>query len=878
MKDFLKKYRKYALGAYFLLCVFYCIVKIAIPEETTIGQGLENLGRRQIVERTAYLNEGDLLSFTLPVEENPLTSIGFYLNTDQLVLDGKLNLKVMDEETKEVLAHSQILLQNIEVDQFVQTTVDHYTGEKVLVELSVEDCLQGPRFWLNSTTQTDAETWYNGEKIQNPLVYNAGFSVMTRNIKDAVVTALILGLFGVILTLITGEQKKEKLKTAPAVFETVKRFYSRYRLLFGGLLTAGIVAALFFYVYDTQIRIVMNTTERAEIISASSTEEAEILTFSESEDEIVQIVKCKEETLTGLGVMISVPEGAVPMGTLAARVTDLNSGEVLSENMLDMANAIDGEYINFLFTHEVNDGAAHSFEIRLTPSEELKATELGIYTNEEGDLLTQVHKYFNIFLKKYFFFMFVAAELFAVLFYWMVFVKKCKVETTVLVSLLFLGLIYNFLLLPYMAPDERTHIDMTYRYSNDLLGIPYTGNEVTLAKRVDDTKIELVENPALSNYYIVFNELLQGVQDDSLVITNTTANTYAPIFVYLPAVLGMTLARLLGFGSIAMLMLARWCNLAFFAVCVWWCMKKLPFGKMALAVIALFPMTIQQCNSFSYDAVITSILFLFSTYIICMTYEDKPIKISDAAIVSVLSGLLVYGKSGVYLPVCLAALLIPTKKFGCLWKKLAAAGSLMGIAMLSYINRNSGTVTQVMATTAETSAVGATAGNAVSMGYTVGFFLQNPWKLIQMLCNTVADKSEFYLESIVGQKMGWVEIEISRVIFVGFLVLFMISMLKVRGEKQYVTSGQKWWISIVCLLSAGMILMGMLLTWTPFGHVSIEGVQGRYFTPLLLLLSLAGRNNIVLLNDNKDRGIFCGGMVLQLLAVIYLIKALVIVA
>ena len=878
MKDFLKKYRKYALGAYFLLCVFYGIVKIAIPEETTIGQGLENLGRRQIVERTTYLNEGDLLSFTLPVEENPLTSIGFYLNTDQLVLDGKLNLKVMDEKTKEVLAHSQILLQDIEVDQFVQTTVDHYTGEKVLVELFVEDCLQGPRFWLNSTTQTGAETWYNGEKIQNPLVYNAGFSVMTRNVKDAVVTALILGLFGVILTLITGEQKKEKLKTAPAVLKTVKRFYSRYRLHFGGLLTAGIVAVLFFYVYDTQIRIVMNTTERAEVISASSTEEPEILTFSESEDEIVQIVKCKEETLTGLGVMISVPEGAVPTGTLSARVTDLNSGEVLSENMLDMANAIDGEYINFLFTHEVNDGAAHSFEIRLTPSEELKATELGIYTNEEGNLLTQVHKYFNIFLKKYFFFMFVAAELFAVLFYWMGFVKKCKVETTVLVSLLFLGLIYNFLLLPYMAPDERTHIDMTYRYSNDLLGIPYTGNEVTLAKRVDDTKIELVENPTLSNYYIVFNELLQGVQDDSLVITNTTANTYAPIFVYLPAVLGMTLARLLGFGSIAMLMLARWCNLAFFAVCVWWCMKKLPFGKMALAVIALFPMTIQQCNSFSYDAVITSILFLFSTYIICMTYEDKPIKISDAAIVSVLSGLLVYGKSGVYLPVCLAALLIPTKKFGCLWKKLAAAGSLMGIAMLSYINRNSGTVTQVMATTAETSAVGATAGNAVSMGYTVGFFLQNPWKLIQMLCNTVADKSEFYLESIVGQKMGWVEIEISRVIFVGFLVLFMISMLKVRGEKQYVTSGQKWWISIVCLLSAGMILMGMLLTWTPYGHVSIEGVQGRYFTPLLLLLSLAGRNNIVLLNDNKDRGIFCGGMVLQLLAVIYLIKALIIVA
>ncbi|MBQ8857624.1 MAG: DUF2142 domain-containing protein [Lachnospiraceae bacterium] len=875
MLEMLKKYRKYVLGAYFLLCVIYCVVKIAIPVETTVGEGLENLGRRQIVERTAYLNEGDTISFTLPVESKTLTSIGFYLNTDQLVLDGKLNIRVLEESSGKELVSSSILMNEIEVDQFVQTTVDHYTGGNVLVELTVDDCEQGPRFWLNSTTETAAKSWYNGDEMKYPLVYNAGFSVMTREIKSAVVGTMMAILLGVVVLLATGESKKEKNLNNPAFLEKIGAFYKKYRLVFGGMLVIGIVAVLFFYVYDTQIRIVMNTTEREQIISAS---EPETLLFSEAENEIIQLVKCEEETLTGLGVQLYVPENAELKGTLAGTVTDLTTGEVLSENVLDMSGAIDGEYINFLFTHEVTDTKAHTFEIKLTPSEELQDTELGIYTTEKGELTTQVHKYFNIFLKKYFFFMFVAAELFAMLFYWMVFIKKCKIETTVFVSLLFLGLIYNFLLLPYMSPDERTHIDMTYRYSNDLLGIEYTGSDITIAKRMDDTEVELLENPSLSNYYTVYNHVFEGVKDDSLVVTNSTANTYAPIFVYLPAVVGMTMARLLGFGTIPMLMLARWCNLAFFAACIWWCMKKLPFGKMALAVIALFPMTIQQCNSFSYDAVITSVLFLFSTYIICMTYEDKPLKGTDVAIVSVLSALLVYGKSGVYLPVCLAALLIPTKKFGTLWKKLAAAGSLMGIALLSYINRNSGTVTQVLSTTAETSAVGATAGNAVDMGYTVGYFLQNPWKLIQMLANTVADKTEFYLESIVGQKMGWVEIEISRVVFIGFLVLFLISMLKVRGEKQYVTGGQKWWISIVCLLSAGMILMGMLLTWTPFGYVSIEGVQGRYFTPLLLLLSLLGRNRTILLNENKDRAIFCGGMILQLLAVIYLIKALIVVA
>lgn len=875
MLESLKKYRKYVFGAYFLLCVLFCAVRIAIPAETTVGEGLQDLGRRQIVERTSYLNEGDKISFALPVESKTLTSIGFYLNTDKLVLDGKLNLTVTDKETGEVLAHSAVLLDEIETDQFVQTAVDHYTGGTVLVELTVEDCSQGPRFWLNSTTKTEAQSWYNGRRIDHPLVYNAGFSVMTRDVKGAVVTTLIALLFGLILFLVTEKNEKEKYRTPLECPEKIKKFYEKNKCLLGGLLIVGIVAALFFYVYDTQIKIVMNTTEREQIISAG---EPEILQFSDAEGEIVWRITCKEETLTGLGVQLCVPEEAAGSGMLFGTVKELSTGEILSENSMDMGEAIDGEYMNFLFTHPVADGRSHTYEIRLTPSEELRKTELGIYTTEEGEPLTQVHKYFHIYLKKYFFAMFLGAELFAVLFWWMVFVKKCRIETTTLVSLLFLGLLYNFLLLPYMSPDERTHIDMTYRYSNELLGIEGTGSEITIAKRVDDTKLELLETPELSNYYTVYHHLFERVQDDSLVVTNSAINTYAPIFVYLPAVLGMTAARLLGLGTIPMLLLARWCNLAFFALCVWWCMKKLPFGKMALAVIALFPMTIQQCNSFSYDSVITSVVFLFTTYVLCLTYEEKPITISDAAILSVLSALLVYGKSGVYLPVCLALLLIPARKFGAVWKKYVTAGSLMGIGLLSYINRNSGTVTQVLTTTAETSAVGAAAGNAVDMGYTVGYFLQNPWKLIQMLANTVMDKGEFYLESIVGQKMGWIDVEISRIVVTGFLILFLFSMFKVRGEKQYVTGGQKWWIAIVCLLSTGMILMGMLLTWTPYGHVSIEGVQGRYFTPFLLLASLLGRNRLILLNENKDRGIFCAGMFLQLLAVIYLIKALIIVA
>lgn len=870
MSELLKKYRKQISILYFALCILYCAVRVAVPVEGTRGEGLENLGKRQIVERTAYLGESDKLSFTLPVESEPLTSIGFYLNTDELVLDGTLNIRVSDQTSGETLAESELLLEKITVDQFVTVAVDHYKNGTVQIDLTTKNCTQGPRFWLNSTVSSDARTYYNGEKTQWPLVYNAGFSVKTRDIRGAVLTTLTAVLLGIILICVSGEPKKEKVHETSAIRWKAADFYKRYRLLLGAVCTAGIVALVFFYVYDTQLRIVMNTTERAELVTET---EPEVLLFSETDGDIVETIRCEEETLTGLGVRLHVPLRAETAGTLRGSVTDLTTGEVLSENVLDMTTAIDGEYMNFIFTHVIEGNEPHSFEIRLTPSEELKGTELGLYTAKNGELLTQVHKYFNIFLKKYFFFMFAAAELFAALFYYMVFVRKCKLETTVLVSILCIGIFYNFLLLPYMAPDERTHVDMTYRFSNELLGVEGTNDDISVVKRMDDVKLELSANPQLSNYYQVYEHLFERVQDDTLVAVNAMPNTYAPFIVYFPAVLGMTLARILGFGSIPMLMLARWCNLAFFALCVWWCMKKLPFGRLPLALIALFPMTIQQCNSFSYDAVITGVLFLFSAYVISMTYDEKPLQLRDAAVLAVLSALLVYGKSGVYLPVVLAVLLIPTKKFGSVLRKCLTAGSLLGIGLLTYVNRNAGTVTQVMTTTAETSSV----GNAADMGYTIGYFLAQPWKLIQILFNTLADKIEFYTESVVGQKMGWIDVEISRIIVIGFIILFIFAMLKVRGEKQYVTAGQKWWIGIVCLMSAGMILMGMLLTWTPFGHVSIEGVQGRYFTPLLLLASLLGRNRLIMFNENKDRAIFCGAMLLQLLTVMYLIKALIVI-
>ena len=62
-------------------------------------------------------------------------------------------------------------------------------------------------------------------------------------------------------------------------------------------------------------------------------------------------------------------------------------------------------------------------------------------------------------------------------------------------------------------------------------------------------------------------------------------------------------------------------------------------------------------------------------------------------------------------------------------------------------------------------------------------------------------------------------------------------------------------MGFLCLGSTGLILLGMLLQWTPMGYVSIEGVQGRYFLPFLPVLLMALKNDTIVLTKNGNRSI-----------------------
>ena len=881
--------KKWAIG-YAVLCMLYFAVSVMIPHERLEPRGLEGIGKPSLRLKTKALTEQTEWRFDYPGDEQELGQISFYFTDNDQVFDqGRVRIQAYDKESQSLLAEETYELSDLKVEAFWGVSFEKAPkGQDLTLVITGEDLAEGPSIWLNTETQTKGSSYENGQALERNLIYNAVYKTQVHYVKNPLLTTLMLLLLGSMVFLLWGktceEPTKDKPKRKPGILLTrLTAFYQKYRLWIGMGFLMFLVAVIFFYVYDGQIRKAMNSTHRVVVMRDNN----ELLPVTEKTSDLVQYYTTQEDTLVGLGVRMDLAEGFVPEGTVWAQVRDTSGEELLCDAEIPASSLLDGQYLGLIFHQSQNGVRGHTYEVHLTFSRELWGSGLSVIVTPEGyypenplyiggeesesRLSMNAHTYFNLFLKKYFFLMFLFFEAMSAGFYYLTFIRRCRIEKVFLFTILCLGVIYNFILVPYMTPDEKYHIDMSYRHSNTLLGISQIGENKCL-KRADDTKVDFTSEPSLTNYKNIYDGLFLGVQDDRLVEAEATANTEAPMILYLPAVLGMTLGRLLHFGTVPMLLLARWCSLLFFACMVYLGMKKLPFGKLTLFLLAILPMNLQQCTSFSYDAVITGTILLYSCYCIALAYNEEPVKPKDILILGILGIVFIYGKSGIYLPMCLLAFLIPAKKFGGSRIRAICLAGLGILPVLSFLNKNTVAVNYIATTTEAT----ATVGSSTTAGYTIGYFLSQPLELVRILANTVSDKMSFYLESLVGQKMGWVEIEISEVIPMLFLLLLILSVQKTREEPLYVKTWQKWWVGLICLLCTGIILAGMLLTWTPRDHISIEGVQGRYFIPFMLALSLTGRNNRLMYEKSIDRGLMYAGFVGQLLAVMYLIKAVLV--
>lgn len=697
--------------------------------------------------------------------------------------------------------------------------------------------------------------------------YMALFSV-----KKIVMHTLIFLCVGVALySVVFIEEKKVSKQKKAKLLSVFQEIWKKYHNLIG-------IAAVFFvamyssvYVYRTDIRTSMNTTKDAVVSSVGTGK----ISISGKVKTITQDFTTTEQQMIGISPAFFVENPSVDRTGVIEAVVWKNHQTEIARTTIDVSEIDNGFRWKIMFYEKETQADSQEYTLQLTFPDNISQYKISMAVTNEDTQKAQVnekeakyglfltaHLELNHFVRSYFLVICGILTVFSVLLYYLFFIKKAGLEWCAFFSILVIGGIYGFLITPYMVPDEETHIDMAYRYADILMN---TGNtdDFHCLKRAEDVEKKFISDPCVENYRYVYENIGKMAKNTEIVEADATANSGAYLFMHFPGAVGIALARILHLGYVQMLYLGRFLGLLVFALAVFFGMKKLPFGKPTLYVLAMLPITLQQANSFSYDSILFSAALLYLCYIISMAYSEDSIQALDIVICCILGIGIIYCKSGAYTPLVFAFMLIPMRKFASKMAYYSFMGSLSGAFLLGFLVKN----VKVVNTAAETTNKVMGIAEAITIpNYSLSYILQNPVVFFDVVNNTIADKTDFYIQSMLGQHLGWIQVELANVLVIAFSIILMLSAFRARGEKQYITTGNKWWIFVITCASAALVLLGMLVSWTPVTYVSVEGVQGRYFFPILLLGLMILRNSKIIFDKNADRAVAFAGYATTVIA------------
>jgi len=397
------------------------------------------------------------------------------------------------------------------------------------------------------------------------------------------------------------------------------------------------------------------------------------------------------------------------------------------------------------------------------------------------------------------------------------------------------GLLSAFLMPALTIPDEGAHFWMSYsmfskneQIPKDLL-ISAEDSSAFLkdgaySLKVYQQKVDFEGDSFQLNYSkkITINSVNNSRYVSSLDISR------------IPQAVGVLVGKAIYPSIGVMSITGRLFNLAFFIAAIYFVIRRVRHGKLAIAFLALFPMIIHQAGSMSYDVINIVAVFAWVGLMINLFTQTSSITKKQIAKIIFVGAILVLTKPtnaillGL-LPFLPSTLYKNTKIFqqlrktiprfainkrvlwiisGILLIPILAFAALVADAYLNIYGISSRMFVQVLFNT---------------------FFQTN--------INTQLDP--IVTTGIVGH-FGWLWYKLPEWLVFVHLAVFGLILL---GQKTPQISRRFAVVSLsLFALSVAAIVLGMYFLWTLDPKVAgpsaifIQGMQGRYFTPLLILL------------------------------------------
>lgn len=636
------------------------------------------------------------------------------------------------------------------------------------------------------------------------------------------------------------------------------------------------MAAFSYYTYDELLDKEMTENHFA------GTERGTVKTTGLKQGDVIEqelIIQVKE--LKGLGLNFCDEKNNAFDGNLYIELLDAKSKKKLASADLKSDEINNEGYTYFKFDKPVKNIKNNKLLLRIE-IRELNRNGSVLFNLSERDAYETEDLYINseksdrdidlslIYIQwdavyKVVFLLFIIMTIFIIGMYYLLIIKKVRVEYAFIFAAFLLGLIYMGTIIPNTVPDEQTHEYGAYYVSNKLLGEKAADENGYIYMRECDTEGIIVANdPNRQQYDYFYGNILKKAENTKMVLTDRKPAYAISKFNYLFSGLGITVGRLMGLNHISVQLIGRLFNLILYLVICFYALRQMPFGKTTLMTVMLLPITMQQAMSFSYDAVLNPIAFALIAICLKFAYAREHIKKHNYILYVVLSILVMMSKGGAYIPLVLLILLPmmiclkerkksdrDSKKY----KENSTRVKWMGLSLLLafggyVIYRLVNVIHQNPYITAKTDNIVEWAGMP---GYTIGYFVEHPLKIISVLGKTIFEQFDFYLRTFLGGGLGWFKITVPWFVITIFLVCLLLSTVKVQGEPEYLTKSGRAFMAILGLLCFAMCCGGLLLEWSPIMYGYIMGVQGRYFIPFILTLLLVLRNNVITLKNHIDR-------------------------
>lgn len=403
---------------------------------------------------------------------------------------------------------------------------------------------------------------------------------------------------------------------------------------------------------------------------------------------------------------------------------------------------------------------------------------------------------------------------------------------------LIIGSVFGVLSIALMpaltAPDEGAHFWLSYgmfskndRTPEDLLISPE--ESVTMVNEGVYFDLVFKKTADLNNDGFQVNIVKQVSLNDGFEPRSVSSFDVS----HIPQGLGILLGRATYPSVGVMTTLGRIANLLLYLISIYFIIKHVRHSKLVFAFIALFPILIHQAASLSYDVTNIVVIFAWVALMINLFIQRAPLSSKQLLLLVALAiGLIITKRSNVLL-LWFLPFLIPALYSSSSWYKSLIKDPL------SKINK------KVIYSIITIGGLFATIGLAIFLDQ----FLENRGisvaRFIEVIFNTFfrpevnTQLDPILTTGIVGH-FGWLWYRLPEwivIIHLGVLGLLLLGERAPRVSKSFaLTSG------LIFALSIAAITFGMYLEWTLRSNIAgiganfAQGMQGRYFTPLLVLL------------------------------------------